>query len=307
MIRYCAIDLSGIFRTWWHATEHKPRNEAFKRTLNDIHVNTASYQFDKVAICCDTRAPTFRHEMSPDYKANRGDAPVGLYDALRDAEYELSKDFHVFRKDGFEADDLCASFAWWVNTRAVDEPGSCHLDLVSFDKDIAQCVTPHVSWINPRNGEVRGPDEVLKKYGVPPKRMAIYQALMGDKADNIPGISGIGATKAVHIAKAWPRVDLTALEKLIGPASFKKVTAAAEHGGPLWTWIALTTLNTSALTEEECERLGTAVVPPEPGIDPEAQRLVDKVVNERIVGTKKAKAIAQAEEEDDEWLKDWLP
>jgi len=92
-------------------------------------------------------------------------------------------------KPGYEADQLLATLAKRL-------PGDKLI--VSEDKDLAQCVTPHVRLYQKPNKKWVQIDEaaVIERYGVPPKKIADYLALAGDPADNIPGVYGIGEASA---------------------------------------------------------------------------------------------------------------
>ena len=97
-------------------------------------------------------------------------------------------------KSGYEADQLLATLAKRL-------PGDKLI--VSEDKDLAQCVTPHVRLYQKPNKKWIQIDEaaVFERYGVPPKKIADFLALAGDPADNIPGVYGIGETSARNLLK----------------------------------------------------------------------------------------------------------
>ncbi len=257
--KYCVIDLSGIFRGHWHATEMQPRNEAMSRTLEDIRRSVSGFDDSNVAICCDTRAHTFRHELSEAYKAHRGEAPLGMYELLEDTERRLARDYHVFRADGFEADDVCATLATFL----VDALPSVHVTLASNDKDLAQCVNDCVTWVRPRNGEELGIEEVIERYGVHPHKMPHWQAIVGDTADGIRGVKGVGPKAAVALLAKWPSIgalatavfgDYLTVEAEVGAKKAQAIREAVGSGS-LHHDLKLATMRVDALPPDVCRRL----------------------------------------------------
>ena len=130
----------------------------------------------------------------PEYKANRGNPPEGFSEQLEYVKQLTgSMGYGWAQKEGLEADDLIA-------TKVKELNGSdCEITIVSSDKDLAQLVSPNVKQLlppptaNPRLGW-RMLDEVgvTDKFGVSPKAILDYLAIIGDQSDNIPGLSGVG-------------------------------------------------------------------------------------------------------------------
>ena len=123
----------------------------------------------------------------PDYKANRSDPPEDLI-----PQFKLIKDvplvFNIpsIQLEGFEADDLIASYA-----RVASELQQ-NVSIVSSDKDLMQLINKRVSMIDPLKKKQITEKNVLEKFGVKPDKVVEVQALAGDTSDNIPGIPGIG-------------------------------------------------------------------------------------------------------------------
>lgn len=204
--RYCVIDISGVYRRHFHATEHLEQNEAYSRTISDVAQSTHGYRNQDVIICCDSPGKTFRHELTEAYKSHRAEPPPGLYDLLRATERELAKSYHVLRAPGFEADDVCATVAAFLcDAHRADGERRFELevDLVSTDKDLGQCVTDQVTWVSPIKGDRYDKAGVREKFGCEPWQLPHLQALMGDSSDGYPGVRGIGPKMAAKVIAAF--------------------------------------------------------------------------------------------------------
>ena len=158
-----------------------------------------------LAVLYDSRTPTFRDELFPQYKAQRDAAPDDLISVLPEIDQVLGAlGVPVLQRDGFEADDLIASGAKWCREHGVE----CLI--VSNDKDLLQMVGGSVQAL--RSGfkggwSVVGPDEVLETRGVRPDQIADWLALVGDTADNIPGVKGIGDKTAIQLLAEFRSLD----------------------------------------------------------------------------------------------------
>ncbi len=157
---------------------------------------------DRVAIAWDRPEPTFRHQLSPDYKATRERMDEDLAQQLpwmREAAKLLG--LAQLDRPGFEADDILASLARLGRERGM------RVRLCAGDKDFAQLVDERVHMVPPpKRGEAQpelGPAEIEAKYGVPPARMADWQALVGDSSDNVRGVPGVGPKKATALLQRY--------------------------------------------------------------------------------------------------------
>ncbi|HEV2765661.1 MAG TPA: 5'-3' exonuclease H3TH domain-containing protein, partial [Pyrinomonadaceae bacterium] len=167
-----------------------------------------------IAAVFESGEPTFRHEMSADYKSNRLAPPDDLQAQipyiLRVCEvYNIP----IVNSPGFEADDVIGALA----VQAAEE--GLQAVIVSNDKDMCQLVRD--PWVvcmrqNSQNVKRKEPvppvewcDEawVEQKFGVPPSQIVDLLGLMGDAVDNIPGAPGIGAKGAVQIVKQFGSVE----------------------------------------------------------------------------------------------------
>src|SRR4029079_6357586 len=155
-----------------------------------------------LAVVFDASRDTFRNEIYEDYKANRPPPPAELipqFALIRDAV----KAFNVacIELEGFEADDLIASYAREI----VDAGGD--VTIVSSDKDLMQLVRPGVVMLDAMKSKKIGRDEVIEKFGVPPDRVVDVQSLAGDSTDNVPGVPGIGVKTAAELIKEYGDLD----------------------------------------------------------------------------------------------------
>jgi len=147
-----------------------------------------------LAIVFDKSEVTFRNKLYPDYKAHRPPAPDDLipqFGLIRDAVRAF--DLPCLEQNGFEADDLIATYA-----RLATERGAT-TTIVSSDKDLMQLVTDKVVMFDTMKDRRIGIPEVIEKFGVPPEKVVEVQALAGDSTDNVPGVPGIGVKTAAQL------------------------------------------------------------------------------------------------------------
>ncbi len=144
-----------------------------------------------LAFAIDAPQATFRHEAFDDYKAGRAPTPSTLaaqFDRLQELLAALA--VPVFRRPGFEADDVLATLA--AEARAEDEPAL----VVSGDRDLLQLAfgSVRVHFVGRRGKDAVVYDEaaVLARFGVTPAQLPAYAALAGDSSDNLPSVPGIG-------------------------------------------------------------------------------------------------------------------
>jgi len=202
------IDGSGfIFRAFYGIKdvmtnpEGTPVNAVFgfTRMLMKLIDDTNA---DHIAILFDKARKTFRSDIYPEYKANRGAPPDELipqFDLVRDAAKALN--VAALDMDGYEADDLIATY-----TRLALEQGA-DVTIVSSDKDLMQLVGPGVIMMDAMKNKMIGPDEVMEKFGVGPEKVIEVQALAGDASDNVPGVSGIGVKTAAQLINEYGDLD----------------------------------------------------------------------------------------------------
>lgn len=153
---------------------------------------------DDLVVIFDAGSQTFRNELYADYKANR-DAPppelVPQFPLVREAARAFG--LPVLEMDGYEADDLIATYA-----RMGREVGQEVL-IVSSDKDLMQLIQPGIAMYDPMKARAIDDEEVMTRYGVTPDKVGDLLALAGDSSDNVPGVPGIGPKTAAQLLNAY--------------------------------------------------------------------------------------------------------
>ncbi|MDA0654624.1 MAG: DNA polymerase I, partial [Proteobacteria bacterium] len=155
-----------------------------------------------LAVMFDAGRKTFRNDLYPEYKAHRPPPPEDLvpqFALIREAVARFN--VPAIERDGFEADDLIASYA--RAARAAGYP----VVIVSSDKDLMQLVGDGVRMRDPLKDRLIGEDEVREKFGVGPDRVVDVQALAGDATDNVPGVPGIGVKTAAMLLQTYGDLD----------------------------------------------------------------------------------------------------
>ncbi len=148
----------------------------------------------------DAKGPNFRNDYYKEYKANRPPMPNELRVQIEDIK-ELSKlfNFSVQEVGGVEADDVIATLALNYKNKKV---------LISSpDKDLTQLVNENIIQHNSMSNEFFNSDYVVEKFGVAPNQVAELLALVGDKADNIPGITKVGNKTAAKWLNEYKNID----------------------------------------------------------------------------------------------------
>jgi DNA polymerase-1 len=156
------------------------------------------------AVAFDYSSESFRNEIEPGYKAQRGETPEDL-----GPQFEIcvrvaqSLGLAIFEKERYEADDLLATLAH----RVVAKGGSARI--VTSDKDLAQLVRQdgRIVAYDLARDELRDADAVREKFGVDPDQIPDYLGLVGDAVDNLPGVPGVGPKGASAALQAFGRIE----------------------------------------------------------------------------------------------------
>jgi DNA polymerase-1 len=155
-----------------------------------------------LAVIFDHSSVTFRNALYPEYKANREEPPEDLrpqFALTREATRAF--DIPAIEQEGFEADDLIATYA-----RLAREAGAT-CTIVSSDKDLMQLVTDAVTLYDTMKDRRIGAAEVVEKFGVMPDKVVDVQSLAGDSVDNVPGVPGIGIKTAAQLINEYGDLD----------------------------------------------------------------------------------------------------
>jgi DNA polymerase-1 len=158
----------------------------------------ASENPDNLIVVFDSRGPSFREEISREYKAQRPAMPDNLSLQVPFVKEVIdAMGLPVVEKEGFEADDIIATITEHLKTR-----DNVMTFIVTGDKDMMQLVGDRVRILDSMKNVVIGEAEVIEKFGVPPRNIVDYLSLCGDTSDNIPGVPGIGEKTAREIGRA---------------------------------------------------------------------------------------------------------
>mgnify|MGYP002774867039 FL=1 len=162
--------------------------------LNMLKSLISQVQPSHIAVVFDAKGKTFRDEMFEQYKSHRPPMPDDLrkqIQPLHDIIRALGIPLLVI--EGVEADDV-------IGTLAIAASKANQKVLISTgDKDMAQLVDDNIMLINTMNNTLLDREAVIEKYGIPPELIIDYLALMGDSADNIPGVAGVGEKTALGL------------------------------------------------------------------------------------------------------------
>lgn len=170
--------------------------------INMLNKLVAEYKPEHIAVVFDAKGKTFRNDMYADYKAHRPPMPDELRSQIAPL-YEIVEalGYPMIIVPGVEADDVIGTYAKQATEQKVET-------LISTgDKDIAQLVNPHVTLINTMNNVILDEAGVMEKFGVPPSAIIDYLALMGDTADNIPGVPKVGPKTAAKWLQHYETLD----------------------------------------------------------------------------------------------------
>ena len=223
-------------------------------------------QPEYLAVAFD-RGRTFRHELSPDYKATRASMPTDLRQQIGRVR-EILDALHtpIFEQPGFEADDVIGTLAVQAEAQGI------RTLVVTGDLDELQLVTEATHVLTPtgrnRFNETQLYDRaaVEARYGFGPLLIPDYKALTGDKSDNIPGVKGIGEKTATALLQQYG-----SLESILDHLDAVKPTKAAEA------------LRANADQARQSKVLATIVRDVPLTLDPEVCRAAD-IDRERLIG-----------------------
>ncbi|MEY2884710.1 MAG: hypothetical protein RL490_2434, partial [Pseudomonadota bacterium] len=140
--------------------------------------------------------------MYEHYKAHRPPAPEDLvpqFPLIRDAVRAFS--VPCIEEAGYEADDIIASYA------LAAKAAGYNVTIVSSDKDLMQLIQPGIDCLDTMKNQRIDRAEVIEKFGVPPEQVGEVLALMGDTADNVPGVRGVGPKTAAELITAYGSVE----------------------------------------------------------------------------------------------------
>jgi DNA polymerase-1 len=202
------IDTFGFFFRAFYALPPLSNKKGFPTGLLTGFTNFISnlqkdHASDYIVFALDSKGPTFRNEIDPNYKANRSTPPEELSMQLPIAiEWIEKMGFATLSMSGFEADDIIAS----VTQMAVKE--GMNVRIVSHDKDLYQLIEDdHVVLVDALKRKIINEKECFEKHGIHPYQFTDFQSLLGDSADNIPGVKGVGKVTAQKLLSKYETLE----------------------------------------------------------------------------------------------------
>src|SRR3989338_4411379 len=191
------IDGSSYLHRAFHAlqplvtSDGQPTGAVFG-VLNMIRKLLREYEPEHIAVVFDAKGKTFRHDLYAAYKAHRPPMPDELRLQIEPLHAVIrAMGLPLLMVEGVEADDVIGTLA--MQTAKQKMP----VLISSGDKDLAQLVNAHITLINTMNNEILDEKGVKNKFGVTPKQIIDYLALIGDTVDNVPGVPKVGPKTAV--------------------------------------------------------------------------------------------------------------
>lgn len=202
------IDTFGfLFRSYFALPPLKSR-EGFPTGLLTGFINFIAnigkdFKTDYIVFALDAKGNTFRNELYDNYKAHRPDVPEDLLKQLPIAISWIElMGFKTAIRTGFEADDIVASIAHDAKQKGLE------VRIVSHDKDLYQLIEDDFIYLfDPTKKVVINEAKCIEKYGIRPSQFTDYQSLLGDSADNIPGVKGIGAKTAEALIQQFGTLE----------------------------------------------------------------------------------------------------
>ncbi len=202
------IDTFGFFFRGYYALPKLTNSQGFPTGLltgfiNLINEIQKDYKSEYILFALDSKGDTFRHEIDNTYKANRPEAPQDLKKQLPVAiEWIKKMGFATCEMSGYEADDIIASAVKFAKTKDVK------IRIITHDKDLYQLIEDDkVSIFSPAKKHDIDSKLCFEKFGIMPNMVRDYLALVGDSADNIIGVKGIGTKGASKLLNEFKSIE----------------------------------------------------------------------------------------------------
>ncbi|OIP54425.1 MAG: DNA polymerase I [Helicobacteraceae bacterium CG2_30_36_10] len=227
------IDTFGFFfRSFYALPQHLKNKDGFPTGLltgftNFIATLQKQHDSDYIVFAIDSKGPTFRNEIDHNYKANRSSPPEELTMQLPIAIEWIDKmGYKTLGKVGFEADDIIATVTKFAKNKEYN------VRVVSHDKDLYQLIDDgKIVIVDAIKRKCVDEDACFVKYGVTPKQFIDYQSILGDSADNVPGVKGIGKVGAEKLLVQYGTLDniYANIEAIKPPGIQKKLMECKEQ------------------------------------------------------------------------------
>jgi len=202
------IDTFGFFFRSFYALPPLKSKDGFptgllKGFMDLIYSIGRDYTTDYLVFALDSSGPSFRKDIDSNYKANRSEAPEDLLAQLPIAiEWIKKMGFASLAEVGYEADDIIATIA------TISANSGYKVRVISHDKDLYQLIDDtHITLFEPQKKSIIDSKKCIEKFGVLPKQFIDYQSIVGDSADNVPGVKGVGAKGAQKLLNEYNSLD----------------------------------------------------------------------------------------------------
>ncbi len=202
------IDTFGFFFRAYFALPPLRNSEGFPTGLLTGFINLVDslrrdHATDYLVFALDSKGPTFRNEIYPEYKANRPTPPEELTKQLPVAiQWIEQMGFANLSKEGFEADDIITTVTRFAREQEMK------VRIVSHDKDLYQLIDDSqvVMYDSVKRREI-DEEACVEKFGVRPEDFVDFQAIVGDSSDNVPGVKGIGVKGASKLINEFHTLE----------------------------------------------------------------------------------------------------
>jgi DNA polymerase-1 len=205
---------------------------------------------DGIVVVWDSKLPSFRAQISAEYKATRPPMPGNLSLQFPYVKTIVEKmGIAMLEKEGFEADDVIATLVRKLQGE------DAQIFIVTSDKDLVQLVGDSVAIVDTMKNLVMRREEAAGKFGIDPALISDFLALSGDSSDNIPGVPGIGEKTARDLIAAFGGLDriYASLDQVKKPALRQKL---AEHRDRAFMSKELATLRFDVPLDVSMEDMG---------------------------------------------------
>ena len=166
------------------------------RLLSNEKPELIAFAFD------ESLTTSHRRDIYPEYKANRSPAPESLrYQFRLCRAFIESLGIYQSASNSYEADDLIGTWAKYLNQSSIP------VNIITADKDLAQLVCEGDHWWEYARGEMLDVKKITKRFKAKPSQIADQLAIAGDKADNIPGVPGLGMSTAGKLLRKFENID----------------------------------------------------------------------------------------------------
>ena len=236
------IDTFGFFFRQYYALPYLKSKDGFPTGLLTGFINfiasiNKEHGTDYLLFALDSKEKTKRKELDENYKANRKPPPEDLLAQLPVAiEWIKMMGFKAIEVGGYEADDIIATVAKDAKEKGIK------VQVVSSDKDLYQLIDDDKVLIYDPMKKIKvNEEECVKKFGVKPSQIVDYLAIVGDTADNIPGVKGVGDKGAKKLLNEFESLDgiYKNIENISNPRTKKLLLESKENAYLSYTLASL--------------------------------------------------------------------